>query len=245
MKRLLKIAEFWYGEETRHRVFEPLLADCDNELRGRRSLFTRIRWWWAVASTFIVCAPRATFSQLPQSLIVELLARAMTFTLLAFGLQWLVGGGAAVHIPELWPPSLATSLPLAIIPVIWRIRVADLPEHQRRLLAIACGLGFTMLTAASSATLRFALANMISTTLLVFWGWRLGDPKTARRLAGSPRRLIPICLSAIVFALFPVKTALGLGFSPSQPIGGYLLVAYAVSALTAFVVSKTPDTEHS
>ena len=60
MNRLLSIAAFVYGEQVCHEVFEPLVADLQTDVAENRSFAMRLRWWFAVASTFAICFPRAT-----------------------------------------------------------------------------------------------------------------------------------------------------------------------------------------
>jgi hypothetical protein len=171
VKRLLRLADYWCGQDTRRSVFEPLLAGYDGEARNDPSLRTRLRWWWAMTATFLVCVPRATFAGLPLSLAIDLVARGLAFATIAVAAQSAVAA-VAPH-PDAVPISLMTTLPFAVLPVIWRIRVSDLAEHQRRLAAVGLAATIAALNAASAIAwpVRLALAAQI---LIVAGGDRDG-----------------------------------------------------------------------
>jgi hypothetical protein len=239
MKRLIKIVDSWYGEGTRRRVFEPLLADLGSDLQRDRSLFARARWWWALVSTFIALLPRATFSDVPNALIADLLARAIAFGAVGFGLQWLVGGAASQQYPGLWPPSIATTLPIVVIPVVWRIRTAVLAFYQRRLLTITVTAMFILLTVISSQAWPLAIANTIGVVLLSWMGWKAGDPDRVLRSPSSQTWWFRIVApaSAILIATWPLKVALGIRLLDT--LGSYQLVAYGAGALIAICTRHT------
>src|SRR5689334_6272095 len=119
MKHLSRIAEFWLGERTRRDIFDPLLADFDGEVRGDRSITTRARWWLAVASTFAICIPRQIVTALPLALATDIVLRVIGFALASVGVQWLVMTFSPDH--GVVPISLMTTLPFALLPVMWRI----------------------------------------------------------------------------------------------------------------------------
>jgi hypothetical protein len=123
MSRLLTLAQFLFGEGIRASVFEPLVADRDREVSANRSIALRLRWWCAIAAAIVTCAPRATFGKLPSSLVVDLGQRAMVFGTLAYALQWVEAAMTTRSAGAGFPPSIATTAPFLIMPVVWRIAV--------------------------------------------------------------------------------------------------------------------------
>lgn len=239
MNRLLSIVDFWYGEGIRRRVFEPLLADFENDARRDGSILTRARWWGAIGLTFVSCLPRLTFSSLPPALVLDLCARVTVFGIMGFGLQWLIGGRSSQHCPGLWPPSIATTVPMVIIPVIWRIRTADLALYQRRLLAITMAAAFALLGVVSSQGWPLAVANAIGSAFLARMAWVSGDPARARQYPSTQEWWFRIVgpAAAIMVATWPIKIALGIRFLDS--LGSYQLVAYGAGALIALSTRPT------
>jgi hypothetical protein len=61
---LLRIAEFIYGKQTRLGVFEPMIADWQNEVGAQSSFAVRVRWWCALLVTMARALPRVVFVNL-------------------------------------------------------------------------------------------------------------------------------------------------------------------------------------
>ena len=220
MNRVLKIADYWYGEETRQRVFEPLLADFDNDVRSNGSILTRVRWWIAIVSTFVMCVPRATFGGLPISLVGEFLARAAGFGALAVAMQWLAA--QTTREPIAVPLSFVTTVPFIVLPVVWRIRLSGLPVPQRRSLAcavvaVSAMLAFSLNDAAWYLRLAFALMPV---TVSAF-GWRMGDPAYFRHSSLTSRMWLLgfLVVNAFNVASFPVSLILDTSFVEFWPNG--------------------------
>ena len=224
MNRLLKIVDYWYGEQTRRRVFEPLLADFDNDVRRDRSLAARVRWWLAVASTLVACVPRSTFGGIPLSLATDLVVRAVGFGGFAVGLQW--GAAQITRDPIHAPMSLTTTAPFVILAVIWRIRTSELPMHQRRLLAcvIAGAAALAVSLAADQWIVRLALA--FAPLSVGVFGWRLGTrrlPTYSSAVAETWVR-VAIIASVLQISVWPLGIALGIGYNGLWP--NHFLVTY-------------------
>ena len=235
MNRILNFARRLYGDDTCRLIFEPLVADGQNDMRGR-SLAGRARWYWAIVSTFVVCAPRATFGNLSARFVIDLTGRAVAFFALAFALQWALGTRLDHGRVKAWPPSFATTYFFMIIPVIWRLRREALPVHQQRLLtagfSTAC-LVAAWISAAPGVTLAAAL--LLGTAWLTFSSWRMFTAITREQEPGGPWPWLvgvyPAC--AIIIASVPIKLALGIMlWRPWWP--GDNTIAYVVGALIAF-----------
>jgi hypothetical protein len=210
MNRLLAIADFVYGEQIRRHVFEPLVADWQNEIGANRSIGLRLRWWFAIASTFVATLPRATFARIPAALAFDLAVRASSFGALAASMQWLcarISHGPSAGL------SFASVLPFMLLPVAYRIRVSDLPRHQRRLLAIVVvASAATVALAAETWLVRVALAVLPVTAGAV--GWRSGDstvfdPARTHLPAGMHALMAGAVLHG---ASWPAASAMGLPF---------------------------------
>ena len=178
MKRLLSLAEFLFGDATRQRVFEPLVADAHSEINhSRMPALARLRWRIAMLIAMLACAPRAIL--IPRSLAVDLAIRCAAFGSFAFVVQELFASFGRRGVP----PSLLTVLPFVIMPLAWRVRVSLVPHHQRRLVAILIGLIGAMLTvptapAEPAARTAFAAAPAIA----VLIGWHAGTPEYEARI---------------------------------------------------------------
>jgi hypothetical protein len=209
MNRLLKIVDSWYGEGIRRRVFEPLVADFDNDVRGNRSLLPRLRWWSAVITTFVVCIPRVTFGNLPRAFVLDAAGRALAFFVVAFALQWLFGWRQ--HNAPSWPPSFATTFFFIITPVIWRLRYEAIPIHQQRLLAIVFAAACVAAAwATAEPSLALGAAMLLSTAWLTISSWRAFTALTRHDAPIRPWLAGFYPVVAIVIAGAVIKVALGI-----------------------------------
>jgi hypothetical protein len=171
MNRLLMLAQFLCGDHIRDSVFEPLVADAQEEIRqSRLPALTRARWQLAMIYAMLACAPRMLV--LPPALLTDLLVRAAAFGALAFLLELAF---AASGRPGVLGP-LANSLPFMVMPIVWRVHVSALPDHHRRFVAlvitVASALVMAML-AGPPIEMRAALAAMAVGVASI--GWRMGD----------------------------------------------------------------------
>ena len=171
MTRLLSLAEFLFGAETRHRVFDPLVADAHSEInRSRMPALARLRWQIAMLTALVACTPRAFM--MPPALLMDLLVRAGGCGGFVLGIQ-------QIFIWRGWPGTPVTSLTsltFAIVPAIWRLRVSSLPLHQKRFIAVAitvCCAAVMALAPGVSLPMRAAMAAM--PLFPAFVGWRFGD----------------------------------------------------------------------
>ena len=242
MNRLLKIVDWWYGEDIRVRVFEPLLADCDTEIRDRRSVFTRVRWSAAFVTAFIVCIPRATVDRLPAALIGDLALRVLGFGAAAFALQWIFGAGASKHAAEVWPPSLVTALPYLIFPVVWRMRTAAIPHHQKRLLTIAFAIAAVSLSIIAARTWPLAAAYAAAAIVTTVFGWIAGDRQRQTRTEMAQLWWVRIIMTQAVLAvaMWPIKFAIDVRFA-GEFWSGYSLLNYLYAALITQFTKHTSD----
>jgi hypothetical protein len=172
MMRLLRFAEFLYGPRGRQNIFEPLLADAQEEIsRSRFPALARVRWLLAMIVAMVWYSPRMV--ALPTSLLTDLIIRGAAFSALAAGLQFAFARAGAPGVPL----SFISTLPFMLMPLTWRVRVSELPHQRRRFVACAIGIGGALIIAAAidaPLTIRAAFATM---PLIVSWtGWRLGDP---------------------------------------------------------------------
>jgi hypothetical protein len=234
MTRLLALAEFIYGAGVRRRVFEALAADWLRECGSRPPLALRARWWLAIVTTFLGCLPRAAFGDLSLSFGIDVAGRAIAFGALALAWQWLVGiraSGAA------WPPSLLTTLPFIMVPVIWRLRLEGIPVHQQRLLTAAFTAACMIagwFSGAPEWPIRAAIA--ISIVWLAIAGWRLGDYHLRHYSPyQTPWAYVIYPAAAIILSSWPIKIALGIGLFDSWWPGDNL-IAYIVGALIGLSV---------
>jgi hypothetical protein len=242
MKCLLRIAEFWYGKDVRALVFEPLLADCHNEMRERPSVFTRLRWAAALMTAFIVCVPRATFAQLPLPLIRDLAWRAVAYAIAAAALQWISGVMVSTHESQVWPLKIEMCLPVLLFPLIWRIRTATIPHPQKRLLAIAIAMFCTTVCAVAVPTWQLRAAYTAASSILAVFGWISGDAVRQQRTEFGQQfwmRIFKI-QAVILLSTWPVKFALGIRLT-GEYWPGYFFVPYVLAALIALSTKHTHD----
>jgi hypothetical protein len=229
--RILAIARRLYGDDTCRLIFEPLVADRDEELR-RRSLSMRVRWYGAIVSTFVACAPKAAFGGLRSRFVLDLVVRAAAFFALAFALQWGLGAGrvrphGSVHA---WPPSFTTTFLFMLTPMIWRVRAEAIPAHQQRLLTFALATA-CLIAAGLSAQPGWpmALALLLGTVWLTVSSWKIYASEPVRRSPTGPWARAVYPGLAIIVAAVPIKLALGI--MPWQPWWpGDSLIAYLVGA---------------
>ncbi len=210
---VLPLARKVYGEEVARLIFEPLVADFDREMRGRRSpVRLRMQWLGAIAQTFLACAPRAFAFRMPTLLFIDVIGCAVAFPLIALMLQW----------REIWREDaghfgwrLVAALSFTVIPVVWRFRVAAIPEHQGRALARSYILMI------SAAVLAFGYeewptraAQVIGIFWLGFVGWRLGDPARQQAFTGWTAAFMKMAMvsGCLIAASWPTRLALGVEF---------------------------------
>jgi hypothetical protein len=170
MNNLLSLAQLLFGDETRQRVFEPLVADAQEEIRrSRMPAIARLRWKAAMLCALFAYAPR----MLPPSLLTDLLVRGAAFSALAAALQFAFARAGAPGVPL----SFTSTLPFMLMPLAWRVRVSDLPHEQRRFVACAIGVGGALIMSASiDAPLMIRAAFATMPLIVSGTGWRLGDP---------------------------------------------------------------------
>ena len=231
MSRLLGIVRRVYGDDTCRLIFEPLVADA---LGDRRSVASRARWYAAVASTFVMCLPRATFGRLSRGFVLDLAGRAIAFFALAFALQWSIGARVEPQSgAPTWPPAFATTFFFMLTPVIWRLRREAIPIHQQRLLTVAGSalcVGAAWLSASPGPAMGEAL--LIGTAWLSYSSWRLFDGIIRNDGYASQAFVFVYPALAIVIASVPVKLALGISlWRPWWP--GDNFIPYVVGAVIA------------
>jgi hypothetical protein len=240
--RVLRLAEYLFGAGIRASVFEPLLADRDRELATRPSITLRVRWWFAIASALATCAPRATFGQLPSSLVLDLGKRAIAFFSLAYGLQWAALIVATSRGRSGVAPSIATAVPFLIIPVIWKIRVSPVPQHQQRLLAAACAAACTALSAAGAENWLVWLGYGAGIAWLTAWGFRLGDGTVAEQFPMIRKEWCRIVMvaSALIVAAWPVRLALQISLLTPWWPRHQMLTTYILACMVALYAPDVP-----
>ena len=213
MTRLLALAEHLFGQSARRDVFEPMLTDRARELAETEpaSFRLRLRWAGAIAVAFVTCVPRALAVRMPTVLLLDVIGCAVTLPLIALMLQWREISMQAGFFG--W--RLVASLSFTVIPIVWRFRVAAIPEHQARALmrsyvlllcVVVLGLGYE-----EWAT---RCAQVLGILWLALAGWRLGDPNRTHYLSAVPSFIVRIALVAacLTVASWPVKLALGVDF---------------------------------
>ena len=184
MLRLLDLAEFLFGPRARRDVFEPMLADRDRELAVARgaTLMLRVRWAMAIARTFVMCTPDALTVRMPTVLLLDVLGCVGSFSIVALIFQL---GASADLIQSEWKSTLIAALSFTVIPIVWRFRVAAIPEHQGRALTrtflLVIGAAVLSLAAGEWAAGAAQVAGII---WLAFVGWRLGTDRA--HVSGGP-----------------------------------------------------------
>ena len=238
--RILQLAQALYGEDTRRRIFEPLVADLQRELTAHPRL--RLRWRIAVVAAFIQCAPRAFTPRMPRALWLEVAMCVVGFGALAFALQQLMKGPPDTGA-RTWVEIAAASLSFVVIPAVWRIRVAALPHRDRRMLMML----FVAQIAIVQATFgeggwaaRLALAA--GTPLLALFGWRLRDQERERISPLSTNPFIRIVMVAIALTIASVPFKLALGIVPWDAPWSERFISYLLAALVVVTMGRgTPD----
>ena len=240
-QRVLRIARALYGDDTARAIFEPLVADCARDCSTSRSprVLLRLRWLVAAAQTFIWCAPRALAVRMPTLLLLDVIGCAIAFPLVAFMFQWpevRVAGSGRFGWSSVWVASLS----FTVIPIVWRFRVAAIPEHQGRALTRS----FVLLLGAIALSLGEGdwparAAQVVSIVWLAIVGWRLGDPNRPQYFSAVPSFIVRIAMVAgcLLVASWPLKLALGIDFfSPYWPRQELLL--YSMAWITAVTLKK-------
>jgi hypothetical protein len=237
---ILTVSEYLYGGQIRESVFEPLLADRHQELIAHRSIGLRLRWWCAIAAAFVTCAPRATFGRLPSSLVIDLGKRAVVFGTLGYAVQWLALIMETSRGRGGFPPSVATTVPFLIIPVIWRIWVSSIPQHQKRLLAALCATTCMALSANGAENWLVWLGYAAGIAWLAAWSWRLGDPNLPEKyqtiINGSYR--VAGVASAMCVAFWPAQLAMQISLLTPFPLR--LLMIYIFAGVIALYIEDVP-----
>ena len=233
--RLLRVARALYGEHTAHRVFEPLVADLQREYAtsGASRMSLRLRWLAAIAQASVWCVPRAFGVRMPAILFSEVVACAVCFPLAALIFQW-----REVSSSPYYGWRVIAALSFTVVPIVWRFRVAAIPEHQRRALtrtyvvlisAIVLGLGY------EEWPTRWA--QVAGIVWLAFAGWRIGDPARQHLFAGRAGTLFKLVIVGgfLFVANWPVGLALGVDLqSPywqKQQLLAYVMAFMTVSTL--------------
>ncbi|MFM8532272.1 MAG: hypothetical protein ACKOEC_01550, partial [Acidimicrobiia bacterium] len=168
--------------------------------------------WGALAMTALQLIPTATFKHLPLGVTVDLAGRALAFFSLAFALQWFFGARLGPHDGAVaWPPSLATTLPFLIVPVVMRLRQNARPAFQQRLLAtviVSICIVATLLT--NSGGWQMDVAMTLGVAYLGYTGWRLGVYHQWATSTLPRRPMIGVFAAcAVSVASAPIKFALG------------------------------------
>ena len=239
MTRLLALAERLFGPSVRRDVFEPLVADSDRELANTwPARFTlRLRWAGAIALSFVVCTPRAFAVRMPILLLLDVIGCAIALPLSALLLQW----------REIWFEDagyfgwrLVASLSFTVIPIVWRFRIAAIPEHQAR------GLTRSYLLVLCLAVLGLGyeewptrVAQVLGILWLALAGWRLGDPNRTQYFTAVPSFIVKLAMVAacLTIASWPVKLALGIDFLSPYWQGQAVLV-YTMGFMTVLTLKK-------
>ena len=237
--RILRIARALYGDDTARNIFEPLVADCTREYSssGSSRVLLRLRWLAAIAQTFVWCAPRALAVRMPTLLLLDVIGCVIALPLSALLLQW----------REIWFEDagyfgwrLVASLSFTVIPIVWRFRVAAIPEHQAR------GLTRSYVLVLCLAVLVLGYeewptrgAQVLGILWLALAGWRLGDPNRTQYLSAVPAFIVRIAMVAacLEVASWPVKFALGIGFFSPYWASQELLL-YTMAWLSVVTLKK-------
>jgi len=247
MLTLLAVAEWICGPTARALVFEALAADAQDEMRRSRWPFaTRVRWMAAILVAIVTCASRGTFGRLPSSLILDLGKRALTFGTLAYALQWMAAGMTTNRAGAGFPPSIATTVPFLIIPVVWRICVASIPQHQKRLLSIAVATACIALSISGAESWLVWSGYAAGIAWLTLCGWRLGDPAVAEEyqlLTKTWYRTVMVA-TALMVAGWTVRLAMQIGLlTPFWP-RHQLLISYMMAAAITLAIEDVPTESH-
>ena len=210
--RLLRVARALYGEHTAHHVFEPLVADLQREYTTSNTsrVVLHVRWLGAIARAFAWCFPRAFGMRMPAILFAEVVACAVCFPLAALIFQW-----REVSSSPYYGWRVIAVLSFTVVPIVWRFRVAAIPEHQRRaltrsyvvlLIAIVLGLGYEQWPT------RWGQAAGI--VWLAVAGWRVGDPARQHLFSGRTGYFVRVIFvgGCLFVASWPVGVALGVDF---------------------------------
>jgi hypothetical protein len=240
---ILRLSEALFGAEIRASVFEPLLADRAQEIAARPSMTLRVRWWIAIASALVSCAPRATFGRLPSSLVLDLSKRAIGFGTVAYALQWVVLGLATSRGRSGYVPSMATAMPFLVIPVIWRIWVSSIPRHQKRLMTTALAATFIALSAAGTGGWMAWLGYSAVITWLTAYGWRLGNPNFPefgfQSIDKGWQRLVMVA-SALMIANWPVRLPMIIGVVPPSWPRYQMIATFILACLITLYIDDLP-----
>jgi hypothetical protein len=231
VNRILRLADALYGDDTRRRIFEPLVADLQRELALHPKL--TLRWRIAVLAAFVQCLPRALTLPMPRGLWFDVAIRVAGFSALAFALQQLMNGRPGTGTRS-WPEIAALSLSFAVIPAVWRIRTSPLPDRERQ---VDAGLFVAMVAVVQASfgeggwVAQLALAA--GAPVLALFGWKLHDAERERMSPLAANLFIRIVMVAAALTLASVPFQLALGIRPwdaprSQQFISYLLAALVV-----------------
>ena len=243
LPRLHALAKFLYGADATRQVFEPMLADCAAEFGASSSLRTRLRWYLAMVVALMQFAPRGLSRHVTFAQMFDIGARTTTIAAFAFGMQWLFGSWSSVaRAPQAWPPSVATTLPFIIVPLVAGIRRLPLPRPQRRLMAIAVSLATSVaLAVAISGSWIVSGAAMMAAHLIAHIGWRTVDPVHFEDRQKWKVFIRPMMIGSIfAVATWPLKLAMGEPFfQPFWP--GGLVILYIIGAAIHIISASKPD----
>ena len=234
VNRILRLADALYGEDTRRRIFEPLVADLQRELAVHPRL--TFRWRMAVVAAFVQCLPRALTLRMPRALWFEIAIRVLCFGALAFALQQLMNGRPGTRS---WSEMAALSLSFAVIPAVWRIRMSLRPDHERRALA---GLFVAVIAVVQASfgeggwVARLALAA--GAPVLALFGWRLRDAERERisPLAANP--FIRVVMVAVALTIANVPFDLAIGISPWDAPRSRRFISYLLATLVVVTMGR-------
>ena len=236
MNRFLLLAEYLFGNETRQRVFDPLVADAHSEIaRSRMPALARVRWQCAMIVALVVSAPRAIL--IPRSLAVDLVIRAAAFGSFAFVVELF-----ASPWRRSVPPSFLSILPFVIMPLAWRVRVSLVPHHQRRLVAVVIGLIGAALTAATApAELSARIAFSVAPVIAVLIGWHTGAPEYEKKIQPHANSIVMrgMMIGGALQAFIWLPLVIAGGLQADSYLPAVSIYAYPIGcAISASIVKR-------
>jgi hypothetical protein len=157
MIRLLGLTGVLFGDSTRRRVFEPLIADWQRELHAASSTPARARIFLSGSAAFGVTLISCLFTEgvaMPRAALVKALAGLTVSTLLLVVIQIALNAAAFRNSFPLemrfWmalPMILPLAIPLAMLPVLMLIRGTGRATSRGAAKLIATGAILTYITA--------------------------------------------------------------------------------------------------
>ena len=132
------------------------------------------------------------------------------------------------------------ALSFTVIPIVWRFRVAAIPEHQGRALKRTFVLLISVIVLALGVGAWPARAAQVAGMMwLAVAGWRLGDPNLPQYFSAVPSFIVKIAMVAacLTVASWPVKLALGIDLlSPYWQQQQVLM--YTMAGMTVVTLKK-------